>query len=239
MLQGDLIGNPHFGAEGITCCDVWGREARSKHSDTVRRKRLASSMLLKKMVCSATPSMPKVLFTLPTAAYDIHSLDPKSEQSAKDCTQPLLFWVLKMPSHQKCSGRILHALHHPSCQRYCPHCSLLHMATSPLKYFGTISMNLVCSAKSLIPEVLFMFPTAAKAPDHLNRMIKASQRTQTILSRQSQVATQENLNTTSSSQAMQYTATQTRLRSAAVGACLGPEVQILLQVIVHNNNDSC
>ena len=36
-----------------------------------------------------------------------------------------------------------------------------------------LSMDLVCSAKSLIPEVLFMFPTAAKAPDHLNRMIKA------------------------------------------------------------------
>jgi len=113
-LQGDLIGNPHCGAEGITCCDVWGREARSKHSDTVRRKRLASSMLLKKMVCSATPSMPKVLFTLPTAAYDIHSLDPKSEQSAKDCTQRLLFWVLKKPSHQS----VL--------EEYCMLCITLH-----------------------------------------------------------------------------------------------------------------
>ena len=51
-----------------TCWEECGRAARSKHSDTWRRSLLASSMLLKKMVCSPTPSMPNVLLMEPTAA---------------------------------------------------------------------------------------------------------------------------------------------------------------------------
>ncbi len=53
---------------GSTSWETAGSEARSKHSETLRRRLWASSMLLKKVVCSATPLMPKVLFTLPTAA---------------------------------------------------------------------------------------------------------------------------------------------------------------------------
>jgi hypothetical protein len=47
---------------------VWGRAARSKHSETWRRRRAASSMDLKKKACSATPWRPNVLLTHPTAS---------------------------------------------------------------------------------------------------------------------------------------------------------------------------
>jgi len=53
---------------GLTSCEVFGRAALSKHSDTCRLSLLASVMDLKKKVCSWTPLIPKVLLMLPTPA---------------------------------------------------------------------------------------------------------------------------------------------------------------------------
>ena len=53
---------------GLTSCEVLGRAALSKHSETCRLSLLASVMDLKKKVCSWTPLIPNVLLMQPTPA---------------------------------------------------------------------------------------------------------------------------------------------------------------------------